>query len=335
MAFEQLKFEFPDDQEKGEELEIEIADAEEETAEAEEIEEAEAEEETTELDIEVVDDVPEEDRGRKVSDPPAEVTNEELKSYSKDVRNRIKHFSKGYHDERRAKEQAQREREELERYAQRLVGENRTLQGTVTKNQTALLEQAKRAAAGALLGAKAAYKKAYESGDSDAVLEAQDKLTSAKLKAERVSNYKLPPLQTEEGSVKTQQTESAPQPVDPKAQDWAAKNTWFGTDDEMTSFAYGVHHKLVKEGIDPQSDVYYEKVDSRMREIFPEQFGDVVKKEKGKKRKANVVAPATRSIAPKKVRLTQTQVSLAKRLGVPLEIYAQQVAEEMMRSQNG
>ena len=182
---------------------------------------------------------------------------------------------------------------------------------------------------------KAKYKEAYESGDSDKVLEAQEELTDAKFKVEKVKNFKPTPLQQEETSV---QTNYAPQPsFDAKAESWRQDNPWFGNDDEMTSFALGLHQKLVKSGIDPKSDEYYEKINSRMRQVFPDQFadeGDDEPEETKPRRKTNVVAPATRSTAPKKIVLTQTQVALAKRLGVPLEEYAKQVAMEM-RKQNG
>ena len=115
--------------------------------------------------------------------------------------------------------------------------------------------------------------------------------------------------------------------VDKKAQAWADKNTWFGEDEEMTQLAYGLHNKLVAEGIDPTSDEYYERIDSRVQQLFPEKFEDAPKK-----KRANVVAPATRSTAPKKVTLTQTQVRLARRLGLTNEQYARQLVEEMRKS---
>lgn len=348
MAFQQVEYEFPDpDKEDKDSLEIELepssAEVVDPKAKKAKPEKAEAEEELKagDYDVEVVDDTPKADRGRKPSDPPEDVTEEELQDYSEKVRRRIQHFSKGYHDERRAKEAALRERQELERLAQQLVEENKKLQGSVSKNQTVLLEQAKRAAAVELESAKRAYRQAYESGEADAVLDAQDKLTTARLKAERLANIKLPALQEKEVPVETQQeapVNNAPAPqVDAKAQDWQQANPWFGTDDEMTSFALGLHSKLVKSGVDPQSDEYYETINSRMRKVFPENFEDTeleVTEEEKPKRRANVVAPATRSTAPKKVRLTQTQVAIAKRLGVPLELYAKQVAEEM-RKANG
>lgn len=284
-----------------------------------------------EYDIEVVDDTPKADRGRKASEPPAEITDEELEEYSDKVKNRIKHFSKGYHDERRAKETALRERQELEKLTRQLVEENNNLKTTTTKNQTVMLDQAKKAAERELQQAKVAYKAAYESGEADAVVEANESITTAKIKADRLNNFKLPTLQATETPVQTRETATTPAPVvDAKATDWAKTNTWFGTDDEMTSYVLGLHSKLVKSGVDPQSDEYYETIDSRMRTVFSENFEDAEETEKPR-RQSNVVAPATRSTSPKKVRLTQTQVTLAKRLGVPLELYAKKVAEEMRK----
>lgn len=285
--------------------------------------------------IEVVDDTPKKDRGKKPSAPPDDLTDEELESYSEKVKKRLQHFSKGYHDQRRAAEQAAREKAELEAMAARLVEENKKLKGTVGQNQQAMLEQAKKMAEREVEEAKAKFKAAYDAGESDAVVAAQDELTAAKLKADRVNNLKLPSLQEEETEVQTQTT--APT-VDERAVKWQQDNSWFGSDDEMTSFALGLHQKLVKQGINPRSDEYYEKINSRMRQVFPDAFDDVDEddepEETKPRRKTNVVAPATRSTAPKKIVLTQTQVALAKRLGVPLEEYAKQVAMEM-RKQNG
>ena len=159
-------------------------------------------------------------------------------------------------------------------------------------------------------------------------------MTTAKIKADRLGNIQLPSLQEEETALEQNTTEqSAPVPVDERANEWAKTNTWFGSDDEMTSLALGLHNKLVKEGMNPQSDDYYDAIDARMQQLFPEQFGEVDKPDrKTSKRQANVVAPATRSTSPKKVTLTRTQVDLAKRLGVDLKDYAKQVAIEMVKT---
>lgn len=333
MPFEKVEFEFPDPDKEDGTIEVEASSAIDVSV-SPSVPEPKPDTSSNEIEIEVVDDTPKADRGRKVSEAPEEVTDEELEDYSDKVRNRIKHFSKGYHDERRAKETALREREELERYTQKLLEENKGLKTSVSKNQSVLLDQAKRTADSELDEAKRAYKEAYESGDTDAVVDAQDSMTTAKIKADRLGNIKLPSLQEEETSLEQDITEQpAPVPVDERANEWAKTNTWFGSDDEMTSLALGLHNKLVKEGVNPQSDDYYDAIDTRMQQLFPEQFGEVDEPDrKTSKRQANVVAPATRSTSPKKVTLTRTQVDLAKRLGVDLKDYAKQVAIEMVKT---
>jgi hypothetical protein len=331
MGFEEVTYKFPHENDENE-IEIEDTGAVEidlsgkKTAEEYAKEQEVEVEEEDDLDIEVVDDTPKADQGRQASEPPEEVTDEELEGYSSKVKKRINKIQKGYHDERRAKEAAAREREEAVRVAQQLADENKTLKADVHKNREALLEQAKRSSAIEMAQAKNAYKRAYEEGDADKVMEAQEKLTAANLKADKVKNFKLEPLQEDDDSVTIPDNNSAPA-VDQKATSWKEQNQWFGEDDEMTSFALGFHTKLVKQGVDPTSDEYYEKVDSRMREIFPDNFEDAPKK-----KRANVVAPATRSTAPKKVTLTQTQVRLANRLGLTNEQYARQLVEEMRKS---
>jgi hypothetical protein len=286
------------------------------------------------VEIEVIDDTPKEDQGKKQSKPPDEITEEELESYSEKTRKRIKHFSKGFHDQRRIAEAAQREKDEALRVTKQLMEENKQLKGTVSKNQEVLLAQAKKEVTGEINVAKYQYKQAYEAGDSDAIIKAQEDLTSAKIKADKINNFTLPPVQTAESSVE-QQTIAPQMAVDSRALDWQKDNPWFGPDDEMTHFALGLHQKLVKQGVSPQSDEYYEKINSRMRQIFPDNFeGTEEAVEPAEPRRRNVVAPVTRSVAPRKITLTKTQVALARRLGLPLELYAKQVVEDM-RKQNG
>ena len=224
MPFQKVEFEFPDGEKEKEDviIDVEPSSAEEvdvggrkakaKAKEAEVVVESEVGNDDDGLEIEVVDDTPKADRNRKPSDPPEDVTDEELEDYSEKVRKRIQHFSKGYHEERRAKEAAQREREELERLSQQLVEENKKLKANVNKNQSALLEQAKKSAVSELESAKKQYKDAYEAGDSDGVLAAQENLTNAKIKSDRLNNFKLPALQEDETPVKVA-TELAPEPV--------------------------------------------------------------------------------------------------------------------------
>jgi hypothetical protein len=287
---------------------------------------------SVEDDIEVVDDTPEGDRGRSpMKEPPKDFADDELAKYDEGVRKRIQHFTKGYHEERRAKETALREKEEAIRAAQAIVEENKKLKGSLSQGQQALLEHAKKVVAGELEDAKRKYKEAYEAGDSDALVAAQEELTTAKLKTERVNNFRPAPLQQETPVVQPEQNVAAPQP-DSRALEWQRDNQWFGQDEEMTGFALALHNKLIKSGIDPTSDEYYDRVNSRMRQVFPDSFeSEKQANASPSSRKSNVVAPASRSTAPKKIVLTKSQVEIAKRLGVPLELYARKVAEEMRK----
>jgi len=283
--------------------------------------------------IEVVDDTPPEDRNRKpMTEPPKEVTDDELSKYDESVQKRIKHFTKGYHDERRAKEAAEREKEEALRFARSLAEENNKLKGSVNQNQSALIEQAKKVVANELETAKRQYKEAYEAGDSDALVNAQEALTSAKMKADKVNNFKPTPLQVEKTDVQPAYQPQPAAPVDEKLLAWQDQNQWFGSNKRMTAYALGLHEDLVGEGIPAGSEEYYRRINADMRERFADQFGaDEPADAKPQRTKSNNVAPATRSTAPRKIVLTQTQVNLAKRLGVPLELYARKVAEEMRK----
>lgn len=282
--------------------------------------------------VEIIDDTPEEDRGRKpMKEPPADVTDDELEQYSESVKKRIQHFSKGYHEERRAKEAALREKEEAIRIAQQIFEENKKLQGSVGQSQAALLEQAKRVVASEVEEAKRKLKTAHEEFDTEAIISAQEELAKAVTRAERVNNFKPPALQQEKNAVQPDPT-PVKQPqvqVDSKARAWQDANPWFGSNREMTALALAVHDQLVESGVSTTSDEYYEKINSRVRQLFPDAFNS-----ERPTKKSSPVAPATRSTAPKKIVLTQSQVNIAKRLGVPLELYAKQVAEEM-RKQNG
>ena len=286
----------------------------------------------SDTEIEVVDDTPPEDRGRTpMKDPPPEVTDEELEQYGDSVRKRIQHLSKGYHEERRAKEAAQRERDEAARLVNSLLNENKKLQGTVGQGQQVLVEQAKKVAQTDLDEAKRKLKEAHEAFDTDAIIDAQEAMTAAKMRLERVSNFKPAPLQQEQNEVQTAQQSpaQAPQQLDPKTNAWMQANPWFGKNKRLTNFAMALHEELVEEGVDPRDDAYFQRIDSELRDNFPSAFSSVKKPAK-----ASVVAPATRSTAPKKIVLTQSALTLAKRLGLTPEQYARAAAEEM-RKQNG
>ena len=295
--------------------------------------------------IEVVDDTPEEDRGRKpMTDPPKEVTDDELSKYDESVQKRIKHFTKGYHDERRAKEEALRERQAAEEFARQMYEENMRLQTQLSEGSKLFIEQGKTAAQMALETAERKYKEAYESGNTDAMVEAQRHIAAATLKLDKAEN--LRPIEVEEKPEYSPPKQVA-SPRDAKLQEWLVDNPWYGdqsnTDHKIMSHtALGVHAVLVEqygEGF-VGTDDYYEKINSRMRRSFPDYFGSQqdsqdteedeppARSAPSRAKPATVVAPATRSTSPKKVKLNASQVAIAKRLGVPLELYAKKVAEQ-------
>ena len=318
--FEKKEFKFPHETEESKESKVEF--------------EVEGEPE-----IEVVDDTPEQDRGRKplekeVHDP----SEEELQEYSEKVKSRIKGLTHARHDERRARELAEREREEAFRVAQAAYEENQKLKQRLSQGETTFVSQAQRLAEVDVDKAKLALRAAHEAGDTDAFVEAQAALNKAQFMQERVKAFKPTPLQkeTEADKVAPQQPAQAPVPqLDEKATAWKRRNPWFGDDDEMTSFALGLHNKLVKAGYDTQSQEYYDAIDNRVQQVFPDNFKPAQgKSESPTKKPATVVAPSSRATSAKKIRLTQSAVNIAKKMGIPLEEYAKQVAI-LERSQNG
>lgn len=298
-----------------------------------------------EIDIEIVDDTPVKDRNRKaMAEPPEEVTDDELESYDKKVQTRIKKLGKGYHDERRAKEEAIRLREEAIRVAQVMVEENKKLQSQLHEGSKIFIEQGKSGAEAELVAAKKAFKEAYDSGDGDALAEAQQRMSEATLKVDRAKNMR--PIEVKETQIQIPESTPEVPAQDPKLSNWLNENDWYGgesgEEDEMTGLAISIHNRLSREFGEKYigTDEYYDKISSTIRKRYPDYFGSKeelevdkppVREEPQRRAKpaANVVAPATRSVAPKKVQLTPTQVQIAKRLGVPLELYAKKVAEQM------
>ena len=283
-----------------------------------------------EVEIEIVDDTPVQDRGRQplnreVEDP----TDEEIESYSDNVKKRIKELTHSKHDERRRADAIAREKEELERLAKQLIDENRNLKKSVNFGQEAFVHTAKEKAEADLAMARRQYKEAQEAFDTDAIIAAQEALTEAKWNLERVKNYRVPPLQETQIPVQTQPRQTQTVQPDEKSLRWQARNQWFGSDgfEEVTSYALGLHQKLVTAGTDPRSDDYYEQIDARVRSKFPEVFGEPEKKPVDARRPSTVVAPASRSTTAGKVKLTTTQLNLAKKFGLTPQQYAAQVAK--------
>lgn len=285
--------------------------------------------------LEVVDDTPEADRGREPmpKEIVAELESDELEEYSDKVKTRLKQMKKVWHDERREKERVQREQQEALSAAQRLLEENRQLKRTLSQGEQSLVGSYKQTAEYEVDAAKRAYRDAYESGDADKVVDAQEKLSRATLRLQQVEQYR-PTLQHQETEVDIVPQQVQQPRLDQKTVTWQESNTWYGTDPEMTASALGLHQKLVNER-GPQyvgSDEYWTAIDKTMRRRFPDYFGEeeAPKTSSRENKGANVVAPASRSRSPKKIVLKQSQLAIAKRLGLTPEQYAR----ELMKTEN-
>lgn len=319
------EFEFPDEKEvnvvgKEEQVDIELEDP------------------VDEVDIEIVDDTPPQDRGREPlpKELVEELEKDDLTDYSERVKERMAQLRKVYHDERREKEAAAREREEAIRYAQAIQEENRRLKTNLTSGEQTYIQAVASAAEKEMTLAKRDYREAYDSGNTDAIIDAQQRMNDAQYKLTQIQNYRPQyekALQEDETRVNIQsERPQVPQP-DRKALTWQDKNSWFGQDEEMTSLALGLHEKLVRSGVSPTSDDYYRRIDDTMRKRFPEYFGDATldeAKPAQRTKPSTVVASATRSTAPKKVHISKTAQTLAKKLGVSPEQYA----KEMIKLEN-
>lgn len=298
--------------------------------------EAALEAKASDVEIEIEDDTPEEDQNRK--NLPKELVqkleSDELDDYDDKVKDKIYQLKKVWHDERREKERIARENAEAIRAAQKLREENKQLKANSENNQTEYLKAIESAADYELLAAKQAYKTAHDDGDTDKMTEAQQKISEATYKKEKVNQYKTS-LQNKENDVKQENKDTpAALPPDAKAVEWQKQNDWFGQDEEMTSLALGLHEKLVRQNGSSYAttDEYYKRIDETMRKRFPEHFDveEVETREPTKSKPAAVVAPVTRTTSSKKIRLTTSQVNLAKKLGLSPEQYA----KEMIKLEN-
>jgi len=332
-----IVFEYPDDDDIGNKLpdeqEVDLSPKE---AEPKVEKKVEAKPVQQEFDLEIEDDTPPQDKGREPL--PKEVVEElekdSLDDYSERVKQRMAQLKKVWHDERRAKEAADREREEAIKYAQQIAQENKKLKTTLNSGEAAYIETLKGSLEKELSLAKRDYREAYDSGETDKIIDAQQRMNDAQLRLSQANSYVSQyekPLQEDKNEVYIPQLQQQPQTQafkpDPKAAAWQEKNEWFGSDEEMTSLALGLHEKLVRSGVNPTSDEYYRRIDTTMQKRFPEYFGDATLDEETpaeRTKPSTVVAPATRSTAPKKVRLTKTQVALAKKFGLTPEQYARE-----------
>tara|TARA_R110000787_G_scaffold29189_2_gene79264 strand:+ start:4101 stop:5207 length:1107 start_codon:yes stop_codon:yes gene_type:complete len=308
-------------------------------------------EESDDLEIEIIDDRPIADRKTprvKTTATDDEDIESEIEGVDEQVKKRINRLKYEFHEERRAKEATEKVREEAITYAQKVQEENKRLAALIGKGEEALLGQISAKAQSQLERAKAEFKEAYESGNSEKMLEANETIlnSSVDLRSanEKINYYEQQKQVQAQQPVAPQQTASQQfAPPDPKGVKWLQDNKWFGDPKhkDLTGFAYGLHETLINdERIHPTSDEYYQQVDTRMRKAFPDFFGtenqaedtistDVVETASSRK-PSSVVAPATRNngAMPRKVQLTATQVNLARRLGITPEQYAKQLAKE-------
>jgi len=304
------------------------------------------EQETPDIEIEIEDDTPPDDRNRKPIDKETvkklEVEVDELDKYSSEAKDKLIKMKKVWHDERRRADSAQREQQEAIAIAKKLMEENKSLKSKLSTGEEEYVSASKETAVLELAAAKKAYKDAYDAGDSDQLVDAQERLTMAKIKVDKLENHNpiyKKPVEVEGNEVQSNQQQPNPRP-DKRAAAWQETNSWFGQDEEMTSLALGLHEKLKRTGVPIGSDEYYDAIDTTMRRRFPESFEDnqeeveEVKESRteepqktSKPKSSTVVAPASRSTAPKKIRLSNTQVALAKKLGLTPEQYARELTK--------
>ena len=297
------------------------------------------------IELEIVDDLPK----QPVKQAEKEENDEELSDYSDKVRKRINKLKYEQHEAMRQREAAERMREEAVRFAQQVVAKNQQYESLISRGEGALVAQIKARASLALDQAKSLYKDAYEAGDAQKIIEAQEKLLNAQTefreaeKHERVLQNR--PRQQVQQPQYTPQNYVPPQPQVPqpssKALEWTKRNPWFGPQGNrsMTALAYGIHETLIREeGVQADTDEYYQKIDAAMRQRFPDYFEKdeevQVTSAPAQRTPSTVVAPSNRNngARPRKIQLTASQVSLAKRLGISPEQYAKQLIKE---SSNG
>ena len=295
-----------------------------------------------EIELEIIDDTPEPDRGKpKATDNPAAAAasnddDDDLEGYSEKVKKRINRLKYDFHAERRAREEDARLKEEAINIAVKLKEERDQMARRLEATEDVSVGQAKQRITTELEQAKAQFKAAYEAGDGDALADAQMRMTELKNEEARVNSFRPQRPQPQE----TQVQQPAPRPAGPpppsnRATAWANQNPWFGKDEEMTGYAYGVHERLIKQGVAPDSEEYYNQINTSVRRVFADKFDDGKTEDKTPRRQtSSVVAPAGRqtNVTPRKVVLTSTQVALAKRLGLKPEVYAAQLLKE---SSNG
>lgn len=300
---------------------------------------------TEQVELEIVDDLPK----QPVKQAEKEENDEELSDYSDKVRKRINKLKYEQHEAQRQREAAEKMREEAVRFAQQVVAKNQQYESLIQRGEGALVAQIKSRASLALDQAKSLYKEAYEAGDAQKIIDAQEKLLNAQTEFREAERHERVlqnrPRQQAPQPQYTPQNYVPPQPQVPqpssKALDWTKRNPWFGPQGNrsMTALAYGIHETLIREeGVQADTDEYYQKIDAAMRQRFPDYFEKdeevQVASAPAQRTPSTVVAPSNRNngARPRKIQLTASQVSLAKRLGISPEQYAKQLIKE---SSNG
>jgi hypothetical protein len=295
-----------------------------------------------EIEIEIEDDAPAEDRGRQPLPKPLveELEKDELDQYDDNVKTKLKQMRKVWHDERREKESALREQQEAVGLAQRLFEENKRIKSILSTGEKEYVTTIQSNADMELKIAQRAFKEAYDGGDSEKMVEANQAVQMANLKMLQVKNFRMPSLQEDETPVQQQPVQYQPAPYVPepdnKAVSWQKRNSWFGQNRSMTAFALGLHEDLRDNGVEVGSEDYYNALDKTMRKRFPEAFGleeEEQKPQSVRTKPSTVVAPAVRSTAPNKVKLKQSQVNLARKLGLTPEQYVK--AQLELEARNG
>lgn len=295
----------------------------------------EIESDEDDIQVEIEDDTPTADRGK---DPlPIDIINsletpEEGGEYSEEVVTKFKQYKRAWHDERREKEKALREQDEALRIAQSILEDNQRLKSTLMSGEQAYMSTVQEAAETEISMAEKDYREAYDTGDSEKLVQAQKNLTTATLKLDRAKNFR-PTLQTTENNVQLpQRSQPDNTAADPKFTDWQRRNSnWFNKDEEMTEAAKGLHQKLYRQYGSEYigTDEYYATIDKTIRRRFPEVFNEEievpVESQRTQKKPSVVVASAKRSTAPKSVKLTATQAALAKKFKLTPEQYAREV----------
>ena len=328
-----IVFEYPDDDDIPGTTGNKLPDEKEvEVKEAKPKNEVQVEAKADDFDLEIEDDTPAQDKGREPlpKEVVDELENDNLQDYSERVKQRMAQLRKVYHDERRAKEAADRERQEAIRFAQQIVEENKKLKTTLSSGEQTYIETLRTGLESELALAKESYRKAYDTGETDSIIEAQQKMNDVQMRLSQAKQYNPQfnnALQEDENPVYIQPNQPQVPKPDDKALKWQEKNEWFGKDEEMTSLALGLHEKLVRSGISPSSDEYYRRIDGTMQKRFPEYFGDATLDEETpaqRTKPSTVVAPATRSTAPKKIKISSSAAALARKLGITPEQYARE-----------